>query len=105
LSYVILTEAQRSEESPRDKLEIPRCARNDMIDVIEEFPMSEKQITLPITGMTCANCVRTVERALNVKTPGVVSASVNYATEKATVEYIPGATDRAAMIAAAGPRR
>ncbi len=47
-----------------------------------------KQITLPITGMTCANCSATIERNLN-KMPGVVNASVNYATERATVEFIP----------------
>jgi Cu+-exporting ATPase len=38
--------------------------------------------------MTCASCVRRVERALE-KTPGVVSASVNLATERATVAYDP----------------
>jgi Cu+-exporting ATPase len=55
---------------------------------------------LAITGMTCANCVNTVERALNKKVPGVVEASVNFATEKATVKYIPGAVSRADMVAA-----
>ncbi|MBV8469436.1 MAG: copper-translocating P-type ATPase [Burkholderiaceae bacterium] len=40
--------------------------------------------TLPITGMTCASCVKRVERALQ-KTPGVLSAEVNLATELATV--------------------
>jgi len=39
--------------------------------------------------MTCANCARAVERSLK-KLDGVVSASVNLATEKATVEYVPG---------------
>jgi Cu+-exporting ATPase len=58
------------------------------------------KIELPIIGMTCANCVATVERALNKKVPGVVNATVNLATEKATVEYIPGQATRAAMVAA-----
>ena len=39
--------------------------------------------------MTCASCVEKVERALN-STAGVIRASVNFATEKAIVEYIPG---------------
>ncbi len=43
---------------------------------------------LPILGMTCANCARAVERALR-RVPGVVEASVNLATEKASVTYIP----------------
>lgn len=45
-----------------------------------------KQATLPITGMTCANCVATVERNLK-KVDGVSSASVNLSSERATVEY------------------
>jgi Cu+-exporting ATPase len=57
-------------------------------------------LELPITGMTCANCVNTVERTLNKKVPGVVTATVNFATEKATVQYIPGAVSPAEMIAA-----
>ncbi len=55
---------------------------------------------LPITGMTCANCVSTVERALNKKTPGVLSAAVNFATETASVSYIPGAVTQADLIGA-----
>ncbi|MCL4250380.1 MAG: heavy metal translocating P-type ATPase [Anaerolineae bacterium] len=47
-----------------------------------------KQIELPITGMTCANCARTVERTLS-KTDGVESAVVNFASEKASVSYDP----------------
>ena len=43
---------------------------------------------LPITGMTCANCVATVERTLR-KTPGVDEATVNYASERATVRFDP----------------
>ncbi len=47
-----------------------------------------KMLTLPITGMTCANCSATIERNVR-KMPGVVSASVNLATERATVEFMP----------------
>src|SRR5215510_14039522 len=47
---------------------------------------STKQLTLPITGMTCANCVATVERNLK-KLDGVQTAAVNLASERATVEY------------------
>ncbi len=55
---------------------------------------------LPITGMTCANCVATVERTLNKKVAGILEATVNFATEKATVKYIPGAVTRADIVAA-----
>src|SRR4051794_6449990 len=44
-----------------------------------------QRIELPITGMTCASCANRNERRLN-KLDGV-SASVNYATERASVEY------------------
>ena len=45
-----------------------------------------RQLTLPITGMTCANCVATVERNLK-KLDGVNSAVVNLSSERATVEF------------------
>ena len=45
-----------------------------------------RQLTLPITGMTCANCVATVERNLK-KLDGVQTAVVNLSSERATVDY------------------
>ena len=45
-----------------------------------------KQLTLPITGMTCANCVATVERNLK-KLDGVQNAVVNLSSERATVDF------------------
>ncbi len=57
----------------------------------------EKMLTIPVTGMTCASCVRRVERALSKK-EGVVSARVNFAAEKATVEYDPKTTSPDALI-------
>ncbi len=45
-----------------------------------------KQIVLPITGMTCANCVATIERNLK-KMDGVASAAVNLSSERATVSF------------------
>jgi Cu+-exporting ATPase len=48
-------------------------------------------LELPITGMTCASCANRIERKLN-KLDGV-SATVNYATEKARVEFDPGAVE------------
>ncbi|WP_457632713.1 heavy metal translocating P-type ATPase [Oceanithermus desulfurans] len=52
--------------------------------------MSERSITIGIEGMTCASCVTRVERAL-AQQPGVRKASVNLATEKATLILEPGA--------------
>lgn len=47
-----------------------------------------RQVVLPVTGMTCANCVATIERNLK-KENGVQTASVNLSSERATVEYDP----------------
>ncbi|MBO0358219.1 copper-translocating P-type ATPase [Hymenobacter sp. BT186] len=44
--------------------------------------------TLDIEGMTCASCASFVEKSLS-RTPGVQSALVNFATEKATIQYLP----------------
>jgi Cu+-exporting ATPase len=60
--------------------------------------------TVPVRGMHCAACVGKVERALQ-SVPGVAEASVNLATERATVAFDPGQTDLAALgraVAAAG---
>lgn len=61
---------------------------DDFIKVIRDlgYGISISKIMLPIKGMTCASCVKAVQDSL-VSLPGVVSASVNFATEKATVEY------------------
>src|SRR5215210_3231324 len=48
------------------------------------------EAVFPVTGMTCASCVRRVEKALT-KVPGVAEASVNLATEKAKVAFDPAA--------------
>ncbi|WP_083237534.1 MULTISPECIES: heavy metal translocating P-type ATPase [Burkholderia] len=53
-------------------------------------------VSLDIGGMTCASCAGRVEKALS-RVPGVVSASVNLATEKATVDAAPG-VDTATLV-------
>ncbi|HEX6820347.1 MAG TPA: heavy metal translocating P-type ATPase [Ktedonobacterales bacterium] len=56
-------------------------------------------VTLEISGMTCASCVRRVEKGL-LKLPGVAEASVNLATERARVTYDPDAVQPADLIRA-----
>ena len=74
----------------------------DLVKQVEDagYGVVTARVELPITGMTCANCAATVERTLNRKVPGVVQANVNFATERATVEYVPGAASVAEMIRA-----
>jgi Cu+-exporting ATPase len=57
-----------------------------------------RRIELTVAGMTCASCVGRVERALRA-TPGVISAQVNLATERAQVQVLDG-TDIGALTAA-----
>ena len=48
--------------------------------------MSEHNLTIPITGMTCANCALNIERSVK-KLRGVKEANVNFATERAAISY------------------
>ena len=59
--------------------------------------VTTEHVDLPITGMTCASCANRIERRLN-ELDGV-SATVNYATEQATVEF------DATAVEPAGPDR
>ncbi|MCH8899228.1 MAG: cation transporter, partial [Acidobacteria bacterium] len=56
-------------------------------------------VQLAVEGMTCASCVATIERALG-DVPGVLEARVNFATEEATVDVVPGAARTADLVAA-----
>jgi len=57
---------------------------------------SAARIELPVAGMTCASCVNRIERFLQ-RTEGVEAASVNLATETATVTYRPSVTGRSEL--------
>ncbi len=64
------------------------------------YGVAKTTVDIPVTGMTCANCAMTIERTLKKKVPGVVNASVNFASERASVEYIPSLTGIDEMIQA-----
>ena len=57
------------------------------------------EVALPVAGMTCASCVNRIERFLK-KTPGVEDATVNLATEVATIRYLPEVAGRAELVGA-----
>ncbi|MFZ7086550.1 heavy metal translocating P-type ATPase [Curtobacterium sp. RRHDQ10] len=67
-----------------------------MTDTAASTDPRTRAVELDLTGMTCASCANRIERRLN-KLPGV-QASVNYATEKASV-LAPSDTDDTALIA------
>ncbi len=57
------------------------------------YSVASATVELPVTGMTCANCAANIERALKRSRDGILDATVNFATERATVHYLPDATD------------
>jgi Cu+-exporting ATPase len=61
-------------------------------------PATADELTLPVVGMTCASCVNRIERFLN-RADGVAEASVNLATERATVRFDPAVIDRTGIVA------
>jgi Cu+-exporting ATPase len=68
-----------------------RATLNQLIEAVDDsgYKAGAAHMTLNIGGMTCASCVSHVEAALK-EVEGVLSANVNLATERATVDYIPG---------------
>ncbi len=58
---------------------------------------TESRATLALEGMTCASCAMRIEKGLK-KLPGVKDASVNFATEQATVMYDPAKTGMEQMV-------
>ena len=74
---------------------------SDLVAQVERagYGVAAAATDLPITGMTCAMCQKNVERALD-RSDGVISASVNLASEKASVSYLPGVTRRHDLVEA-----
>ncbi len=62
-------------------------------------PTDAAEMTLPVEGMTCASCVNRIERYLK-KADGVLDASVNLATEQASVRYDPAVAGRPELVKA-----
>lgn len=61
----------------------------DLVEAVNRtgYAVAEEEMVLPIGGMTCASCAAHVQGALE-DVPGVVTAAVNLATERATVRLI-----------------
>ncbi|MEL6520968.1 MAG: heavy metal translocating P-type ATPase [Pseudomonadota bacterium] len=76
---------------------------NRLVSAIEEngYQVQTQTVSLAIDGMKCAGCVGAVERAL-LAVPGVTSANVNLATEKATITGIASTQDLIAAVANTG---
>jgi len=92
-----------------ERAEVTFAGKPDLTPVLSAiadagYAAREETIELAIEGMTCASCVARIEKALRA-VPGVTEASVNLATERATVRVVAGAADLSALtkaVAAAG---
>ncbi|MBE0409996.1 MAG: heavy metal translocating P-type ATPase, partial [Anaerolineales bacterium] len=75
-----------------------QITRGEMIKAIQEvgYTVPEAEITLDVSGMTCASCVAHVEGALT-GLDGVISAVVNLGLGSARVKYFPGVVSTSQM--------
>ena len=73
------------------ELDPDQVTPSELADALDDagYGAGVDKVTLNIGGMTCASCVAHVEDALT-EVPGVISASVNLATEQAVVRYLSG---------------
>ena len=80
-------EARVNLASERAQVEAEGVALGQLIEAVDRagYSVPSQTVELAIVGMTCASCAGRVERAL-LKVPGVRSASVNLASERAHVE-------------------
>ena len=60
------------------------------------YSVGSSRMRIGIEGMNCASCVEKIEKAL-LKTPGVLSASVDLGSKEAQVDYLPEKTGKAAI--------
>jgi Cu+-exporting ATPase len=74
------------DDSLTDLYQIRAAVEKAGYEVREEADQAFREITLPISGMTCASCSNAVQRVIG-KLDGVQEVSVNLATEKARVIY------------------
>ena len=58
-----------------------------IVDLGFRVVLAERE--MPVTGMSCANCAANIERTLNKDLTGVIKASVNFASERLFVSYLP----------------
>ena len=88
-------------EKANVKFDSDKLKASDLVAQVERagYGVAAATIDLPISGMTCAMCQKNVERAIS-RSDGVISASVNLASETASVSYLPGTTRRHDLVAA-----
>ncbi|GIW36808.1 MAG: ATPase [Meiothermus sp.] len=95
---VELAQVNLATEQARIAYDPDKTTPQALVDKVKEAGYSPvvAQVEFSVTGMTCAACASRVERALQ-KSEGVLKASVNLATERATIQYLPALTGPAQL--------
>ena len=91
-SESVTVEYDPAQTSPQALAEAVKKAGYELV-----LPPPPQQVELPVLGMSCANCAAAVQRTLQNKVPGVIRASVNFASERASVTLTPRLTSLAAL--------
>ena len=79
--------------------DLNRLRTSDLVQVVEEagYEVRTTETTLAVQEMSCASCAGSVEEALQ-NVDGVLEATVNFATERATVRHVLGAVRTADLV-------
>lgn len=83
------------------KFDPVKTGLDDIVSQIKKagYTVAPRHVELPVTGMTCANCAASIEKALCRKAEGVLNASVNFAAESVSIDYLPSLTDLEEIVA------
>jgi len=73
---------------------------SEQLEDHDVYSLATNKTELALIGMTCVNCAMNIEKAINRKVKGIVAASVNFATERAFVEFVPAISSTDDIIAA-----
>ncbi len=83
------TEITPGVQAPASQSPLPHEPLTPQPPLLHAGEGEQTEVTFPVTGMTCASCVRRIEKRLG-KVDGVQDVNVNLATEKARVVFDPG---------------
>ena len=95
---VQVAEVNLATEKARVEFDPARAKPEALVKAVQDagYGVRAEKATLGIGGMTCASCVARLEEAIG-GVPGVLSVSVNLATERAQLEYVPGVAGKEAF--------
>ena len=90
LDGVTQAEVNFAAETARVEFQEAQISPPKIIDAVKGlgFNVVMAEMDAPVTGMSCANCAANIERTLSKAPEGVISASVNFASDRLHIQYI-----------------